>query len=134
MNGTKKAIQKSYFCSLNKCATPTLLLLVKKSGTPWLLPIFGVALRSGAQKLFIVNIIILRRLNTEIWSSNIDKGPYKKRSSKLSRLPFICILFIFVLLMYSRIFYMKHQYSKLSIIRPGRCWLLEFEIEIVLVF
>ena len=34
----------------NKSATPTSLLLKKRSGTPPLLPILGVALRSAAQK------------------------------------------------------------------------------------
>ena len=34
----------------NKSATPTLLLLIKRSGTPLLLLILGVALRSAAQK------------------------------------------------------------------------------------
>ena len=35
--------------SKNKSATPTSLLLIKRSGTPPLLLILGVALRSGAQ-------------------------------------------------------------------------------------
>ena len=34
----------------NTGATPTSLLLIKRSGTPPSLPILGVALRSGAQK------------------------------------------------------------------------------------
>ena len=34
----------------NTSATPTLLLLKKRSGTPPSLPILGVALRCGAQK------------------------------------------------------------------------------------
>ena len=34
----------------NRSATPTSLLLIKRSGTPPSLPILGVALRSGAQK------------------------------------------------------------------------------------
>ena len=34
----------------NKSATPTSLLLIKRSGTPHSLPILGVALRSGAQE------------------------------------------------------------------------------------
>jgi hypothetical protein len=34
----------------NMSATPTSLILIKRSGTPPSLPILGVALRSGAQK------------------------------------------------------------------------------------
>ena len=45
----------------NMSATPTSLLLIKRSGTPPSLPILGVALRSGAQKsAALVHIANLR--------------------------------------------------------------------------
>jgi hypothetical protein len=47
--GKKRAAH--IFTLLKKVSvTPTLLLLIKRSGTPPSLPILGVALRSGAQK------------------------------------------------------------------------------------
>ena len=53
-NFSKKRVKKRaahIFALLkNMSATPTSLLLIKRSGTPPSLPILGVALRSGAQK------------------------------------------------------------------------------------
>ena len=46
----KKSAAHIFALLKNMSATPTSLLLIKRSGTPPSLPILGVALRSGAQK------------------------------------------------------------------------------------
>ena len=46
----KKSAAHIFTLLKNRSATPTSLLLIKRSGTPPSISILGVALRSGAQK------------------------------------------------------------------------------------